>query len=389
MTYLKMSLRNLLRRRWRTFFTVIAIGTAVSMMILLTSISLGLNQNTVNDNTIDYWVLPAGSIVTDPITGAGQTMLENVHSEIETLFLERNVQGASPVLNSVIYSRSNTDDEVNVVIARGVIPGTIDVIPASVSGLTQGDPYFYGGNRTKEAVINRQLADLSGLNIGDLLYINISVDALIDSEPFTIVNIFDKIEYSGYPLVVVHLSELQQLSGNLENDQADHIIIKGENAGELLERLYPDHLILSGSQYTTHKIMSDQRILATAFTASLVSFIMGVLFIGTTMIMSVSEREGEMAVMSAIGISRSSIVRTVLYESLFLSLAGGITGIIFTFIGKMLLLSFVLKVFGFSVQSITDPILLLGGLGIALVSGIFTSLLAALLMKRPDISRVF
>jgi len=384
-----MSLRNLLRRRWRTFFTVIAIGTAVSMMILLTSISLGLQQNNVNDNTIDYRVLPSGSTITDPITGAGQIMLENVHSEAKTLFLDQNVQGASPVLNSVIYSRSNTDDEANVIVARGIIPGAIDVVPASVSGLTHGDPYFYGGEWTKEAVINRQLADLSGLNIGDPLYINISADALIDSEPFIVVNIFNKIEFSGYPLVVIHLSELQHLSGKMENDQADHIIIEGENAGELLERLYPHHLILSGSEYTTHMIVSDQRILATAITASLVSFIMGVLFIGTTMIMSVSECEGEMAVMSAIGISRSSIIRTVLYESLFISLAGGFTGIIFTFIGKMLLVSFVLRVFGFYVQSITDPALLLGGLGIAVVSGIFTSLLAALFMKRPDISRVF
>jgi len=98
-----MSLKNLCRRRYRTLFTITAIGVAIALMVLLTSISLGLKENSPASGSIDFWVLPADSDILDPVLGSGQTMLGEVHSEIETLFLDPSVKGASPVLNRVIY----------------------------------------------------------------------------------------------------------------------------------------------------------------------------------------------------------------------------------------------------------------------------------------------
>ncbi|MDF1557478.1 MAG: hypothetical protein P1P80_04770 [ANME-2 cluster archaeon] len=389
MTYMKMSLKNLYRRRYRTIFTITALGVAVALMVLLTSVSLGLKENSASSGSIDFWVVPADSDILDPILGSGQTMLGNVHDEIKTLFMDPNVKGSTPVLNRVLYAYTDDPNETSVVLATGVIPGAIDVMPAEAGGFTGGDPYFYGGEWTGEAAINKQLADLMELGVGDQLNLDISTGIFASPKGFKVVNIIDTVEYSQIPVAVIHLSELQQLTGNLEGDRADQILVDGPDAGPLLEDLYPDHLILSDSEYTAFRIASDKRILAIAVSAVLISFILGVLFIGTTMIMTVSELEGDMAVMSAIGISRFSILRIVFYESLFLSTGGGIMGVLLAVVGKVLLNSVLIKVIGLNVSHATNPMLLVGGFIVSVGAGIFTGILVALLMKRPDMTRAF
>ncbi|MCL7413719.1 MAG: hypothetical protein M8353_08905 [ANME-2 cluster archaeon] len=389
MTYLKMAIRNLYRRRSRTVFTIVAIGMTVSMMVLLISVSLGLKESSVSTGSIDFWVVPADSDILDPITGSGQIMLGDVHNGLETLLNDPSVKGASPVMNRIAYARSDNSNQINVVLAVGVVPGAIDVMPASIEGFTKGDPYFSDGEWTAEAVINRQMADLLGITIGDALYINISSNGLATSTPFKVMNIVDTVEYSNYPGVVLHLSELQKITGHLEHDRADQIVVDGPGAGPLLRLMYPQHLVLTGTEYVGHRIISDKRILPTAAASSLISFVLGILFIGTTMVMSISEREGDIAVMKAIGISRLSILLEVFCESLLISTAGGLAGVIFTLAGKVLLNFALLRFTGIDVSPVTELPLLVGGFAVAVGAGIFTGLLAAVLMKQPDISRVF
>ncbi len=389
MTYLKMAMRNLYRRRSRTIFTIVAIGMTVSMMVLLISVSLGLKESSVPTGSIDFWVVPADSDILDPIIGSGQIMLGDVHNGLETLLKDPSVKGASPVMNRIVYAKSDNSNQISVVLAMGVVPGAIDVMPASIDGFTEGDPYFYEGEWTSEAVVNRQMADLLGIGIGDALYINISSDGLATSRPFNVMNIVDTLEYSNYPSVVLHLSELQMITGQLEDDRADQIVVDGPDAGPLLKLMYPQHLVLTGTEYVGHRIISDKRILPTAVASSLISFVLGVLFIGTTMVMSISEREGDMAVMKAIGISRLSILKEVFYESLLISTGGGLVGVLFTLIGKVLLNIALIQLIGIDISPSTELPLLAGGFAVAVFAGIFTGLIAAMLMKQPDISKAF
>jgi len=117
--------------------------------------------------------------------------------------------------------------------------------------------------------------------------------------------------------------------------------------------------------------------------------VLGVLFIGTTMVMSISEREGDMAVMKAIGISRLSILKEVFYESLLISTGGGLVGVLFTLIGKVLLNIALIQLIGINISPSTELPLLAGGFAVAVFAGIFTGLIAAMLMKQPDISKAF
>jgi hypothetical protein len=114
----------------------------VSMMVLLISVSLGLKESSVPTGSIDFWVVPADSDILDPIIGSVQIMLGDVHNGLETLLKDPSVKGATPILNRIVYAKSDNSNQISVVLAVGVVPGAIDVMPASIDGFTEGDPYF-------------------------------------------------------------------------------------------------------------------------------------------------------------------------------------------------------------------------------------------------------
>lgn len=378
----KIALLNLGRRRSRTVFTLFAIAVAVAMTILMTSTGLGLKagSSAMYVQEVDFWIIPYGSGVTDPITNSEQTMLGRVHRKIETIIKHPDVNGASPILNKVVYASDSVGGgEPKVIIGIGVIPGSIDVAPVSSEGFTPGDP-----GDTHEAVVNEKTARLLGVRIGDVIYAGESQTSL---QPFNIVNVIAIPEYSLSPVIVLHLSELQEITGNKDGDRANQIIVSG-GTKDFLKSVYPDATVLSNTESTAHTICSDEKILATTLAVVSVSILICILFISTTMIMSVAEKQGEFAVMRAIGISDATIIRIVLCESILLSLAGGILGAFLSVYGRELLSEIGYYLYETRIPMVMPPLLLIAGIGVAVVAGVLSGIFPAMTCKRLDIVRM-
>ena len=378
----KIALLNLGRRRSRTAFTLSAIAIAVAMTILMTSTGLGLKagSSAMYAQEVDYWIIPSGSGVTDPITNSEQTMLGRVHRTIETIIEHPGVNGASPILNKVIYASDSGDGgEPKVIIGIGVIPGSIDVAPVSSEGFTSGDP-----GDTREAVVNEKTARLLDVRTGDVIYAGESQTSL---QPFKIVNVIAIPEYSLSPIIVLHLSELQEITGNRDGDRANQIIVSG-GTKDFLESIYPDATVLSNTESMAHTICSDEKILATTLAVASVSILICILFISTTMIVSVSEKQGEFAVMMAIGISDATIVRIVLCESILLSMTGGILGAFLSMYGRILLSEIGYYLYETRIPMVMPPLLLIAGIVVALIAGVLSGIFPAMTCKRLDITRM-
>ena len=387
----KLALLNLSRRRSRTAFTLSAIAIAVAMTILLTSAGLGLKAgaSAMYVQKVDYWIVPPGSGVTDPIINSEQTMLGDVHRNIGMILANPDVNGASPVLNEVVYasvSASGGGDgegkvggagdcdggcEPKAILGIGVIPGAIDVAPVSSEGFTDGDC-----GSTHEAVINEKTSRLLALEIGDLIYAGESQRSL---QPFEVVNVVALPEYSLYPIIVLHLSELQEITGNRDHDRANQIIVSG-GTRDFLESVYPNATVLTNTELTAHNIYGDKRILATTVAVVGVSVLICVLFISTTMVLSVNEKQREFAVMRAIGISDATIVTIVLCESVILSLAGGIIGALMS-VGASAIMS------GFGVPLVISPLLLVAGVALAVFAGVLSGIFPAMISGRFDLAK--
>ena len=390
----KIALLNLSRRKSRTAFALSAIAIAVAMTILMTSAGLGLKAGTsaAYVQEVDYWIIPRGSGVTDLITNSEQTMLGGVHRATEMILVYPDVNGASPVLTRVLYASDAGDAEsaegagdvgggrsVKAILGIGVIPGNIDVAPVSSGGFTPGDP-----DDTNEAVINEKTSRLLGVGTGDMIYAGESQASL---QPFKVVNVVTLPEYSLSPVIVLHLSELQELTGNQDGDRANEIIVSGGDK-EFLESIYPGEMVLSNTELTAHNIYSDKRILATTIAVVSVSIVICILFVSTTMIMSVNEKQREFAVMRAIGISDSTIIGIVLWESVILSLAGGCIGALLSVGGRALAGEIGQHLYETTVPMVMPPMLLVGGVCVAVVAGVLSGIFPAILSRKHNIARM-
>ena len=370
--YAKIAFLGILRRKGRTLFTVMAIAMSVSMALLLISVSVGLKEGSANlyNQDVDYWITPKDSSFSDLLTNSGKTMMGNAHQNIGNISLYSEIKGATPVLNRLLYV--SHDSGSSVILGIGVIPGIVDTLPASAPGFTPGDPYYNGDKMTYEVVINEKTAKLLGIGLDDSILIGPTNNNINNS--FRVVGLISDVEYSISPVIVMHLSELQEVTGNREGDRANYIIAQGNDAQSRLEGLFPDSVILSSAEYQKYSIVSDKKIFATAIAVSVISMFIAILFISSTMIMSMNEKQKEFAVMSAIGISRRSITKIMLYESIILSLLGGIGGILLTIIGIEIVNRGAFYYFGSANIVSINPLLLLIGVGIGLVAGIFSGL---------------
>jgi len=381
--YAKLAFTNITRRIWRSFFTVIAIAISVAFPILLISVAVSMNQG--NEDALNkesnFWVMPSGGNVLDPVTNSQKTMIGNVHQRIDTLKTYPEVKAATPILNKVIYAAKK---QPKVVLGFGLIPDGVNFVEPDA--LSAGDPHYYGKEFTREVALNRQLSDLLGAQKGDLIYLGMSENSLLNSTPFKVTAIVESMEFSIAPVAILHLSELQDLTGNLKGDRANQFILKGEKLTPLLRSYFPDASVLSEDEYYARSIEVDKRTLATSITVSAVSLVLGILFITSTMIFSVNEKQKEFAVMRAIGISDSSIMKIVMYESVMISVIGGILGVITGILGKFILNAAILSFFGIVVIPSSNPLIVIGAFSTAVIAGIISGIVPA--MKKANIAGV-
>jgi putative ABC transport system permease protein len=381
--YARIALLGLVRRKGRTFFTSLAIAIAISMAILLISVGVGLKEGTalMYEQDVDYWIIPKESSVTEIVSNSEKTMLGNVHQSIDNISLNPDISYATPVLNGRLFASNG--EEPKVILGLGLIPGNKDTFPIPMNNLTPGDPRFYGKVETGEILINEKTARLFDLKIGDHLHLGSSSTKLNTS--FTVNGIFSETQYSLSPVVVLHLSELQELTGNLRGDRANYIIAEGSNSLDYLKEYFPGTEVMGSNEYSTYSVVSDKKILATAVAVSLVSIIIAILFISSTMIVSMHEKQHEFALLMAIGISQHSIAKMVVYESIFISMLGGIMGILLSYSGQIVLNMAAYRLFELGHMTVVNPMLFIGGIGIALGAGIFSGLIPVIMAKRINI----
>ena len=382
--FVKIAFLNLTFRMTRNLLTACAIGISVAMAILLVSISADLNQNNsaAFEEQTDYWVMPKGSSAVDPVTNSEKTMLGNVHLRIDEIISFPGVSSATPILTKVIYAGK---DETKLVLGYGIIP---DSISLTENVLTKGDPYYYGENHTREVTINPGLSKLLGVKKGEYIYLGGSASSLKNSTPFKVMAIVDSPELSSSPVAILHLSELQELTGNLKGDRANRIIVNGNDLLPMLQSLFPEAMILSEAEYLAHNIFDDKRILATAMAVTIVSFIMSMLFISSAMFISINEKQKEFAIMRAIGISDWSIMKLVVYESILISISGALAGLIIGYAGRYMLNLTLTHILGTNLNYTISPIITGVVLFSAILAGLVSGIIPAVMGNRANIIKV-
>jgi ABC-type lipoprotein release transport system permease subunit len=190
------------------------------------------------------------------------------------------------------------------------------------------------GAAIPEILINHRVAEKLQLHQGDIVEISLTGD-MKRVQQFRIGAVYEEpADPSLVPLkrnyVKMHLSDLENLTG--KKDQVDMIsiqLIKGLDAGNIAARLNADAIgftaysaqELANRSSTTFVVVSRFH-QAIAF----ISMTAGAIFIFALMVMRVEDQRKNLAILTVTGISKETILKSLMLEAVFFAFIASLLG---------------------------------------------------------------
>jgi putative ABC transport system permease protein len=366
----------------QTAVSIAGVAIAVALMLVVTATGLGLVQGTtVRGDAVDYWVVPESGGASTMVVSTESAQLGDVHRKTAELNGDGRVEYATPVLISVVEVEADGKSEY--VLGVGVIPDPkLDRVAGLPTGaLSAGDPYYadgsYDGRWTGEAVLSKGAADRLGVSKGADLSVSgaTSGSGSRTLQATAVEEAAVESGLSGIPVMVVQLSELQEITGAKSADQANQILVQS-NAGGLestLEERFPNANAVTRAGFAAQNTVDSDLPLAMGVAALLVAIVVGTLFVATTQGLQVEADSEQLATLTAIGFSRQARAILLVVQALALTLVGGVVGILLAYVTT--LITNWAAVRAISTVPIADfhPLLVVYGLGVAAFIGLLVA----------------
>lgn len=379
MRLISLGFRNLSRRKNRTILTIIGIFFAIGFTIGLLSISEGFIKSTEEalwGRGPDFMIIPKGTSKAPPLARLTITFSENYAKKILKV---DGITVIQPTFQSIAGFSGGFKGFPALIM--GIYPETFfDMRPNAI--LEKGR--FLKPEDRFVAVIGKNYSENSKLDVGDKI-------ELLMGGSLKVIGILKRSGYLYDYFAYAPIKALQKYYG--KNGQINSIMVKVKNVKEIdkiidnVKKLLPDCDIQSMEEIIeqTKEMLETARI--THLSVSAFSLIIGILFISSTMIMSVSERVREFATLRAIGASKKYIVKLIMSESLILSLIGGVVGIFFgcllSKIVNLLIHHFAGNVF---LRAYISPRIIIVGFTLAIIIGSIAGIFPAITIMKKDIA---
>lgn len=333
-----------------------------------TGLAVGIaTQTTVYGEDTDYWIVPEGGGDTSALVATDGPQFGDVHETTATMESIDGVRYATPVLSAVRFTEGPSDNA-NVLFV-GIIPrdGMGAVSGVSPSALTVDDA---PGTPTREWRGEAVLSDSAASQLG----VAANGDTMVrtDGEAFSVVSIESGTAATDLPIAVVHLSDLQRITGAEEFDSADQFLVSTSRPGVqgALESIHPQASVDTRADLTTRQVIETDTALAMAVGAFGVTFVVGALFMLMTAGLNVTADAATIGTLSAIGISKRSQATLAGTQTILTAICGGILGAGLG-LGALVVINEVVTRTVLSVPVVSvHPAFALYGIGAALVIGL-------------------
>lgn len=335
---LKMAFRDLGRNRRRSFFSALAVGGGLALLILMSSVVAGemgsalesaiklqtghiqIRASTYNENKSS---LKWEDLVANP---------DEITNQIAAL---DQVKAATPRLYASGFLSSGTQS------AGAKVTGIDPLSPAS-------DPYRLGvisGNYLnsddRDAVlIGKPMAEKLNLKVGDNVSLSLNTaDGNVQDQTFTVKGIYSTGTYGfDSSTVFLPLAKAQAITRTENHASAIFVLLKDTTQTDTVVSALS---VPSSMEIKTWKDLNALFVEYEAFAQSYIAiFYMIILAISAsviinTLIMSVYERTREIGILSAIGMRGGRIMMLFLAESSMLAVGGVIMGLIIGVLGTL------------------------------------------------------
>lgn len=356
--------RNLSRRPMRTVVTILGVASAMLLLILVGSLSAGLDR------------AMSGSEASKTLIVYRQNRYCPQTSLLPEWYATRITQipGVVSALPVKVFL-SNCRASLDVVAFQGVPADQLST--NRKLDITSGSVDTFKAKRDA-ALIGKAFADRRRLSVGDRFrFGTMNID---------IAGIFESSEPVEEGVIVTHLDFLQRSSPGGKPGIVTQIEVKiaDSTQAKAIARAIDD-------QFRTAEAPTDTRpkvaflesatrdlseILRFAKWLSAACFIVMLVLVGNTVVMSVQERTREMGVLRTVGFESRHLVMLVLGEAWLISLVGAVIGLALTWI-TLSLTHLTIGTEGVIVEFVASPLLAAQGIALALGAGTLASLAPA------------
>ena len=405
-----MALRNLWKRKVRTVLTVLGVVIGTASIVVMVSIGIGMNKGFAEQ--LESWgslqvinVYPGGGMVYDEATGnmKQETKEAELNAKAVESFKEmEHVEAASPVINEYLYFAAGK--YVAEASAIGIEPGAMEALGYKVEegrALTDGDTkslVFGGGVEFFDPKLSWEMRYTTEPPAVDVLNEKISVsydwnygtryaDKSIKAIKMDAVGKTSADGNSSWSVFmpIKELEKIQKARQEWEEKQY------GSNSSRSQSKEYNEVLVKVDEMDNVQDVqqqIKDMGFRASSLTDQLesmqettkmlrlvlgaigaISMLVAAISITNTMVMSIYERTKEIGIMKVIGASLKDIRGLFLAEAAFIGFAGGVIGIMLSY-----LLSFIVNMVasgqGSTMQSSIPVWLALGAIAFATGVGI-------------------
>ncbi|MBM3144211.1 MAG: FtsX-like permease family protein [Chloroflexi bacterium] len=314
--------KNLLRRKGRTFLTILSIAIGVAAIVGLGALANGLSAG--------YDSFLTGSkadlILSQPdaFDVSMSTVDESVSQELEAM---SEISNASGMLEGIVQAEKIPLFFVFGYPEDSFILGRFEIV--------EGVPLD-----SREVIHSRGNPILLGSGSAESLKKEVGDTLRIQERVFRIVGIYETgatLEDNG---AVIPLRDAQELLGRLRQVSIVYIQLKdaalSERIERRVERRWPNLSLSRTDDFANKQMMGDMMNAFVWLIAGLAISIGGVGMMNSQL-MAVVERTREIGVLRSVGWKRWRIIAMILGESLTIGLMGGILGIV---IGWLMIFSF-------------------------------------------------
>lgn len=309
-------LNNVMRRKARTFLTLLGISLGVAAIVALVSLSVGLKSN-----ALDIMGKVAGDIT---VMEEGQMFMSNLSED--TMRQVQNISGVQMVAPTVTLMDLTKGFNNPGAEARGVDPDMEVRFSSASWDIIDGRPL-----RSSD-----QYNAMAGLILADQLDLNVGETIEYLGEEFKIIGILTFGNTLLDQAYYINIKTAREIA-HRPSDYVNMIRVKVSKPGTEEEVAKRINLTIPGVEARSSEVMSEQVgefltiIEQVTWAISALAAIVGGVGIANTMLMSVIERTKEIGVLKAVGWSSADVMKTVLMEGLILGFLGGVIGILLGF----------------------------------------------------------
>ena len=357
----------------QTALTVLGVAVAVATTLVVASVALALVSGpAVAGTDAAYWIVPDGS-ASSAVTAVEGQRLGRVHPTAERIERIDGVERATPVLYTL--TRVEADEGAPYVLVVGVVAHRDMTVAGLPTGaLTPGDPFYangsYEGTWTGEAVLSTSAARVLNVSEGDPVALGGGRVAAAGGVKVARVVEPTSSGVGQFPVALVHLAEIQWVTGAAEADSADQILVRaapGASVRERLEGVYPSSEVLTRGGLIRQRAMDSRLPVAVSVAGLVVGVVVGALVVATALGFELLADARQRAVMAAVGLSRRSRLLLVAVQGLTVTLAGGLAGVGLWLAGVGLANLVSTRIFDGGVVARLHPAIGAYGMGVALL----------------------